>query len=135
MSRINLDVDVDIGANASEEEADEGVDAAGSVQAIDVVHYQQLQESPMDKKGFQGCLKLYMKGILGKMKEEGKDDGDFKNSAMGLMKYISSGFDDWVFYADSSMDVSNGIFPLKWEDGGETPTFYFFVDGLDAEKV
>ena len=137
MESINMNVDVDIGANASADGADEGegADDAGALKTLNVVHHQQLQDCPLDKKGFQAVFKGYMKQIMARMKEQGKDDSKFKSSAMGMMKYITSSFDDWGFYMDSSQDMTSGIFACKWEGAdGDKPTLYLMMDGLDAEK-
>merc|ERR1711871_1250915 len=67
MVSIDTNIDVDIGANASADGQDdgEGADAGEVIKALDVVHYQQLQDCPLDKKGFQAVFKGYMKQIMG----------------------------------------------------------------------
>merc|ERR1711990_333446 len=62
---------------------------------------------------------------------DGKDDAKFKAGAMGLMKYITSSFDDWGFYMDCNQDMTTGIFACKWEGAdGDKPTLYLMMDGL-----
>merc|ERR1712083_1107370 len=57
------------GANASEEDADEGTDEA-SVSGVDVVLNHQLVETGFgDKKGFTAYLKAYMKKVLKYLEE------------------------------------------------------------------
>merc|ERR1712072_427213 len=52
---------VDIGANPSAEEADEGADDSKQ-QVIDIVHSFRLNETSFDKKSYLSHLKGYMKG-------------------------------------------------------------------------
>merc|ERR1711990_371140 len=133
MESINMNVDVDIGANASADGQDdgEGADDAGSIKALNVVHHQQLQDCPLDKKGFQAVFKGYMKQIMARLKDQGKDDAKFKAGAMGLMKYIVGSFDDWGFYMDCNQDMTTGIFACKGEGAdGDKPTLYLMMDGL-----
>ncbi|KAI7524536.1 hypothetical protein KC319_g21139, partial [Hortaea werneckii] len=53
---------VDIGANPSAEEADEGTDD-NKQQVIDVVHSFRLNETSFDKKSYLSHLKGYMKEV------------------------------------------------------------------------
>ncbi|KAI6901603.1 hypothetical protein KC348_g16417, partial [Hortaea werneckii] len=53
---------VDIGANPSAEEADEGADDSKQ-QVIDVVHSFRLNETSFDKKSYLSHLKGYMKEV------------------------------------------------------------------------
>ena len=43
-------------------------------------------------------------------------------------------FADVEFYTPSNYDVENGIIMAYYKEGAETPTFLYFMDGLNAVK-
>ena len=43
-------------------------------------------------------------------------------------------FADVEFYTPSNYDVENGIILAYYKEGAETPTFLYFMDGLNAVK-
>lgn len=97
---------VDIGANPSAEEGDEGTD--DSVQKVnDVVYSFRLNSTQFDKKGYLTHLKDYMKKVKEGMKKNGSSDEDvkdFESKASGFAKKIVGGFKDYEFYIGESMD-------------------------------
>lgn len=59
----------DTGANASTEEAEEGVDDT-TEKVIDVVHSFRLQEVPLDKKGYLAVFKSAFNKVLQRHEEK-----------------------------------------------------------------
>jgi hypothetical protein len=105
---------VDIGANPSAEEADEGTDDA-TQQVIDVVYSFRLQETSFDKKSYLSHLKGYMKAVKEKMKESGASDDavkEFETGAQAYAKKIVANFKDYEFFIGESMDP-DGMYVLR----------------------
>ncbi|KAI1457241.1 translationally-controlled tumor protein [Annulohypoxylon moriforme] len=100
-------VDVNTGANASAEEADEGVeDSAQKVNNI--IHSFRLQPTSFDKASYLSYLKGYMKRLAKHLKDSGKSEDEikeFQTKAQGFAKKIVSNFKDYEFYTGESMDV------------------------------
>ena len=88
------------GANASQEEADEGTDES-SVSGIDIVLNHQLVETGFgDKKGFTTYLKDYMKKVLKYLEENDRKDeiDEFKANINKVMKDLMGRFKDLQFF-------------------------------------
>lgn len=64
---------VDIGANASAEEAPEEL-AEGETQVNNIVHSFRLTETQFDKKSYLTYLKGYMKAVKAKLQETKPDE-------------------------------------------------------------
>ena len=116
---------IDIGANASAEEAEETLEDA-SEQVIDIVDAFRLNKTEFDKKSYLLHLKggpdaaelvidgdadtIYL-GYMKKVKEalKEKDAGEaavtsFEKNAQAYAKKIVAGFKDYDFYVGESMD-------------------------------
>ena len=136
--------DYGISANV-DEDADEGATGEGTdskkQKVVDVIHNNHLTETSFEKPAYMAYIKGYLKGVVEKLKELGKSDEDikaFQVNAQTFIKKVISSFDDWqFFYPDMSSDNADYdtamVILCKWE--GETPYFYYFKDGLKAEKV
>ncbi|KAI1330487.1 translationally controlled tumor-associated [Xylariaceae sp. FL0255] len=130
-------VDVDTGANASAEEADEGLeDSAQKVNNI--VHSFRLQPTSFDKASYGAYLKGYMKKVLSHLKsinapEEQVDA--FKKGAAAYSKKVLSNFKDYEFYTGESMDVDGMVVLLNYRDDGITPYVCVWKHGLSEMKV
>ena len=88
------------GANASQEEADEGTDE-NSVSGIDIVLNLQLVETGFgDKEGFTTYLKDYMKKVLKYLEENDRKDeiDEFKANINKVMKDLMGRFKDLQFF-------------------------------------
>lgn len=128
-----------------DEDAEEGATGEGTEnkkqRVIDVVHNNSLTETTFEKPAYMAYIKGYLKNLVEKMKSLGKSDEDvkaFQTNAGAFIKSVITSFDDWQFYyPDMSSDAADYdtamVILCKWE--GETPYFYFFKDGLKAEKV
>ena len=136
--------DYGISANV-DEDAEEGATGEGTeskkARVVDVIHNNSLTETSFEKPAYMAYIKGYLKGVVEKMKELGKSDEEVKQfqvNAQTFIKKVISSFDDWqFFYPDMSSDNADYdtamVILCKWE--GETPYFYYFKDGLKAEKV
>ncbi len=112
----------DTGANASAEEADEGVED-GAVQVNNVVNSFRLNQTSFDKKSYLSHLKgtwesfghriysdlftAYMKKVKEALKEKGASEEtitEFEKGAQSYAKKIVSNFKDYDFYIGESMD-------------------------------
>lgn len=105
--KITIGADnIDIGANPSAEDAEEGVEDSAQ-QVIDAVHSFRLNETNFDKKSYLGHLKQYMKKVKEQMKTNGASDDavkEFETGASGYAKKIVANFKDYEFLIGESMD-------------------------------
>lgn len=132
-------------ASNVDEDAEEGATAEGTEskkkKICDVIHNNRLQESTFDKASYMAYIKGYMQNLMAKMKEGGADEATCKAFAAGaqaMVKKVVASIDDWQFFYpdmgdDCDYDASICVL-CKWEDEN-TPVFYYFKDGLRAEKV
>ncbi|KAI0887202.1 translationally-controlled tumor protein [Annulohypoxylon maeteangense] len=135
---IEIDaVNVDTGANASAEEADDGLeDSAQKVNNI--IHSFRLQPTSFDKSSYLSYLKGYMKRLAKHLKDTGKSDEEikeFQTKAQGFAKKIVSNFKDYEFYTGESMDVDGMVVLLNYREDGVTPFVTIWKHGLDEMKV
>ncbi|KAF8951922.1 hypothetical protein BGZ52_009102 [Haplosporangium bisporale] len=143
--QVKQGADVDIGANASAEEADEVLeDGVNTVN--NVVYSFRLQSSSFDKKSYGVYLKGYMKAVKAKISEaaikDGKDSKDveaivkaFETSATAEAKKILGAFKDYEFYIGESMNPDGAVMLLNYREDGVTPYFTVFKDGLKTIKL
>lgn len=130
-------VQVDTGANASAEEAEEGVEDATN-RVINVVNNGRLQSTSFDKKSFTVYIKGYLKAIKAHLQEKGKSPEYIKNfetKAGAFFKYVSGSFKDWDFYTGESMNPDGMVILSNYKSDGTTPYFVFWKDGLIKEKI
>jgi len=128
---------VDIGANPSAEEGDEGVDDTKET-VIDVVYSFRLNETSFDKKSYLSHLKGYMKAVKEKMKASGASDEavkEFETGASGYAKKIVANFKDYEFFIGESMDPDGMVILLNYREDGVTPYITIWKHGLKEEKV
>ncbi|KAI1761713.1 translationally-controlled tumor protein [Hypoxylon sp. FL1150] len=100
-------VNVDTGANASAEEADEALED-GAQKVNNIVHSFRLQPTSFDKATYLSYLKGYMKKLTQHVKEKGatpEEVKDFQTKAQAFAKKIVGSFKDYEFYTGESMDV------------------------------
>ncbi|KAK4186898.1 Mss4-like protein [Podospora australis] len=130
-------VQVDTGANASAEEAEEGVEDQ-TVRVINVVNNGRLQSTSFDKKSFTVYIKGYLKAVKAAMAEKGKSPEyikGFETKAMAFFKLVSGSFKDWDFYTGESMNPDGMVILSNYKADGTTPYFIFWKDGLVKEKI
>ena len=130
-------VAVDTGANASAEEAEEGLeDAAEKVNNI--VHSFRLQPTSFDKKSYMVYLKEYMGNAKKALAAKGASEEevkDFQTKANGFAKKILGNFKDYEFYIGESMNPDGMVVLLNYREDGVTPYMTFWKHGLTEIKV
>ncbi|KAK0242830.1 translationally controlled tumor-associated [Armillaria nabsnona] len=132
---IKPGADVDIGANPSAEEQDEGLEE-GAVQVNNVVHSFRLQSTAFDKKSFLSYLKGYMKTVKAKLAETNPDRVNaFEKGAQTYAKKIVANFKDFEFYTGETMNADGMVALLNYREDGVTPYFTFWKDGLKEVKL
>ncbi|KAI0456145.1 Mss4-like protein [Xylaria acuta] len=130
-------VDVDIGANASAEEADETLDDSAS-KVNNIVHSFRLQPTSFDKASYGSYLKGYMKKVLAHLKAKNAPESEietFKKGAAAVSKKVLGSFKDWEFYTGESMDVDGMVVLLNYREDGVTPYVVVWKHGLEEMKV
>ncbi|KAF5000404.1 hypothetical protein FGRMN_1734 [Fusarium graminum] len=131
-------VNVDIGANASAEEAAEEMDD-NVVKVNNIVSSFRLQSTSFDKKGYLAYLKGYMKAVKAKLQETGASADTitaFEKGAQGFVKSkILANFKDYEFYTGESMDPDGMVVLLNYREDGVTPYITVWKHGLTEMKV
>jgi len=130
-------VDIDTGANASAEEADEGVED-GAQQVNNVVYSFRLQSTSFDKKSYLSHLKTYMKKVKETLKGKGASDEtitEFEKGAQSYAKKIVANFKDFDFYIGESMDPDGMVILMNYREDGVTPFVTVWKHGLEEMKV
>jgi len=127
--------EVNIGANPSAEEQEEGVED-GAAQVNNVIHSFRLQSTQFDKKSFLTYLKGYMKAVKEKLKETNPDRVEaFEKGAQAFAKKLVANFKDYEFYTGESMNPDGMVALLNYRPDGVTPFFTFWKDGLKEQKL
>jgi len=130
-------VEVNTGANASAEEADEGVED-GAVQVNNVVNSFRLNQTSFDKKSYLSHLKGYMKRVKEELKNKGADEATitaFEKGAGAYAKKIVQNFKDYDFYIGESMDPDGMVILMNYREDGTTPFVTVWKHGLTEMKV
>ncbi|KAE9379033.1 translationally controlled tumor protein [Stipitochalara longipes BDJ] len=130
-------VEVNTGANASAEEADEGVED-GAVQVNNVVNSFRLNQTSFDKKSYLSHLKGYMKKVKELLKEKGAPEETitaFEKGAQSYAKKIVGNFKDYDFYIGESMDPDGMVVLMNYREDGTTPFVTVWKHGLTEMKV
>jgi hypothetical protein len=131
-------VNVDTGANASAEEAEEALEDA-AVKVNNIVNSFRLQSTSFDKKGYLTYLKGYMKAVKTKLQEQGKSEEEIKAFETGASKYVKDkllpNFKDFEFYTGESMDPDGMVVLLNYREDGITPYVVVWKHGVKEEKV
>ncbi|KAK0491082.1 translationally controlled tumor-associated [Armillaria novae-zelandiae] len=132
---IKPGADIDIGANPSAEEQEEGLEE-GATQVNNVVHSFRLQSTAFDKKSFLSYLKGYMKSVKAKLVETNPDRVEaFEKGAQVYAKKIVANFKDFEFYTGETMNADGMVALLNYREDGVTPYFTFWKDGLKEVKL
>lgn len=127
--------DVDIGANASAEEATEELEA-GQQQVNNVVYSFRLQQTSFDKKSFLTYIKGYMKRVKAHLAEKNPEGIEaFEKGATAYVKKVVGSFADWEFFTGESMDPDGMIVLLNFRENGTTPFVAVWKHGVHAQKV
>lgn len=128
----------DTGANASAEEAEDGIEDT-TEKVNNIVHSFRLQSTTFDKKSYLTYLKGYMKTIRTKLGEAGKSEEEIKEFETGAQKFakntILANFKDWEFYTGESMNPDGMVILLNYREDGVTPYVVVWKHGLNEMKV
>ena len=95
----------------------------------------------MKKKDVMTWGKAYLKAVEQKLKDNGKTERipDFKAGATILFKLIIAKFDEMQIFSGKKgfeLDPPSALcFAYQEEQEDEGPTFLFFADGLEEEKL
>ncbi|RPA85717.1 translationally controlled tumor protein [Ascobolus immersus RN42] len=137
MITIQKGGDVDIGANASAEEAGEELED-GQETVNNVVYSFRLTQTSFDKKSYLTFLKDYMKRTKEYLKTNGASDEEittFEKGAQTFAKKIVANFKDFEFFTGESMDPQGMVVLMNYREDGVTPYMIFWKHGLKEEKV
>lgn len=127
--------DVDIGANPSAEDAEEGVED-GTETVNNVVYSFRLQQTQFDKKSFLVYIKGYMKKVKAYLQEHDPEAvAVFEKGATTYVKKVVGSFKDWDFYTGESMDPDAMIIMLNYREDGTTPFVAVWKHGVQEEKI
>ncbi|KAJ1335603.1 Translationally controlled tumor protein [Microdochium nivale] len=131
-------VSVDTGANASAEEAEEGVED-GATKVNNIVHSFRLQSTSFDKKSYLGYLKGYMGNVKKALAAKGATEDEVKDFQAKANAYaknvIIPNFKDFEFYVGESMNPDGMVALLNYREDGVTPYMIFWKHGLTGMKV
>lgn len=127
--------DVDIGANPSAEDADEGTE--DGVETVNNVIYSfRLSQTQFDKKSFLAYIKGYMKRVKAHLAETNPDEVEvFEKGATAYVKKVVGSFNDWDFYTGESMDPDAMVVLLNYREDGTTPFVAIWKHGVKEEKI
>ncbi|KAF4449857.1 putative IgE-dependent histamine-releasing factor [Fusarium austroafricanum] len=131
-------VNVDIGANASAEEAAEDLDDT-VVKVNNIVSSFRLQSTTFDKKSYLAYLKGYMKAVKAALQERNASADEISAFEKGAQKYVKetilANFKDFEFYTGESMDPDGMVVLLNYREDGVTPYVIVWKHGLTEMKV
>ncbi|CEI66429.1 hypothetical protein FVEN_g8379 [Fusarium venenatum] len=131
-------VNVDIGANASAEEAAEDLDDT-VVKVNNIVSSFRLQSTSFDKKSYLTYLKGYMKRVKAALQEKNASEDEVKAFETGASKFVKDkllpNFKDFEFYTGESMDPDAMVVLLNYREDGVTPYIIVWKHGVTEMKV
>ncbi|KAL7917383.1 translationally controlled tumor-associated [Trichoderma austrokoningii] len=126
-------VTVDTGANASAEEAEEGVEDA-EIKVNNIVHSFRLQSTSFDKKSYLAYLKGYLKAVKSQLDDDAK--AVFEKGAQAYVKEkLLPNFKDFEFYTGESMNPDGMVVLLNYREDGVTPYVIVWKHGVKEMKV
>ncbi|KAG0197827.1 hypothetical protein BGX28_008660 [Mortierella sp. GBA30] len=136
MIQIKEGADVDIGANASAEEAaDEALEDGVSI-VNNVVYSFRLQSTSFDKKGYTVYIKGYLKALKAAKDFKSEDETKAYEAEMTAeVKKVLGSFKDFEFYTGESMNPDGAVMLLNYREDGVTPYFTVFKHAVKTIKV
>ncbi|KAG0297320.1 Ribosome associating protein [Dissophora globulifera] len=134
MITVKAGADVDIGANASAEEATEELEDGAEV-VNNVVYSFRLQSTSFDKKGYTTYIKGYLKALKAAKGLEGDEAKAYEAEMTTEVKKVLGGFKDYEFYTGESMNPDGAIMLLNYREDGTTPFFTVFKHAVKSMKV
>ncbi|KPM37606.1 hypothetical protein AK830_g8955 [Neonectria ditissima] len=136
-------VAINIGANASAEDADEGVDDPDVKTVNNVITGQRLQATSFDAASYTAYVKGWMSNLVKKWSDpeskNPKTPEEIKalKGALGsyIKKKILGHFNDYEFFTGEKMDPDAMVVLLNYREDGVTPYVIIFKDGVWAQKL
>ncbi|KAM0545195.1 hypothetical protein ACHAPJ_011462 [Fusarium lateritium] len=129
---------VDIGANASAEEAAEDLDDQVT-KVNNIVNSFRLQSTSFDKKSYLTYLKGYMKAVKGALQEKNAPADTITAFEKGAQAYVKEkllpNFKDFEFYTGESMNPDGMVVLLNYREDGVTPYIIVWKHGVTEMKV
>jgi len=136
---------VDIGANPSAEEAEDGIED-GTTTVNNLVFSSRLQRTTfINKKSYTTYLKGYLKEIKKSLRPADYTEGDpdseemaaFETRANEYAKIIlhKDKFTKWEFYIGENLNPEGMVALLDYREDDVTPYFVFWKDGLKEENL
>ncbi|KAM0241445.1 hypothetical protein ACHAP5_007562 [Fusarium lateritium] len=131
-------VNVDIGANASAEEAADDLDDQVT-KVNNIVSSFRLQETSFDKKSYLTYLKGYMKAVKAALQEKGADAETVTAFEKGAQTFVKNTllpkFKDFEFLTGESMNPDGMVVLLNYREDGVTPYITVWKHGVTEMKV
>ncbi|SPO04518.1 probable IgE-dependent histamine-releasing factor [Cephalotrichum gorgonifer] len=131
-------VEVDTGANASAEEAEEALDDQ-AVKVNNIVNSFRYTETSFDKKSYLSYLKGYMKAVKAALQEKGAPEEEIKAFESGAQKFVKEHllpkFKDYEFFIGESMNPDGMVILLNYREDGVTPYVTVWKHGCSEMKV
>ncbi|KAG0056737.1 Ribosome associating protein [Gryganskiella cystojenkinii] len=135
MITIKKGADVDIGANASAEEAGEELEDGAEI-VNNVAYSFRLNSTQFDKKAYTTYIKDYMKRLQKKLNFATEEETKaFQTEMATEVKKILGNFKDYEFYIGENMDPDAAVMLLNYREDGVTPYFTVFKRAVKEEKV
>lgn len=101
---------------------------------MDISTQMELQKMELDKKGFQGYIKRYMKQTMAKLETTKPERVEiFKKGAIEFINKVLKDFKSFEFYLGQSCDLEGGMVFVEWYADNDCHVFCF-LDGLKAVK-
>ncbi|KAF4957653.1 hypothetical protein FSARC_11226 [Fusarium sarcochroum] len=129
---------IDIGANASAEEAAEDLDDQVT-KVNNIVSSFRLQSTSFDKKSYLTYLKGYMKAVKTALQEKNAPADTITAFEKGAQAYVKEkllpNFKDFEFYTGESMNPDGMVVLLNYREDGVTPYIIVWKHGVTEMKV
>ncbi|KAH8914337.1 translationally controlled tumor-associated [Atractiella rhizophila] len=127
--------EVDIGANPSAEEAEEGVDSTEE-KVNNIAHSFRLTSTAFDKKSYMTYLKGYLKAVKAHLQETNPDRIPiFEKKAQEFAKKVVANIKDYEFWTGETMNPDGMVPLMNYREDGVTPYFIFWKDGMKEVKL
>ncbi len=128
---------IDIGANPSAEEAEEGYEST-STSGINVVLQNRLVDYDMKKSEFKKHIKSFSKNLLERVGKENPERASFLKSNLpkAVLKFIEN-FDDYSLFIGESLNENGVIVLCKYAEEcsiGSKVDVYVWKDAVVEEK-
>lgn len=126
--------EINIGGNASAEEAAEQLD--DSVETVDAIEFTfKLQSFDMDKKTLQGWLKSYFQAIRKHKKDAGVPQEEIKEFMAGApecAKFLLGKAKEFEMFINEDFEEKGAVCFREWSEKGNL--YYYIKDGLKVVR-